>query len=204
VSARIYLEGGGDGKDLKMRCQKGFHNLLKKQTQLEGRLPHLVACGGRERVYDRFKISHSQSGSDEYVAMLIDSEEPVKDIEKTWSHLKERDGWKRPKGAKDDQVLFMTTCMETWIITDRDALRSHYRSDCLQLSSLPALDNIENRSRHDVQGGLENATRNCVNTYKKGKRSFEILGKLAPDTLRQYLPSFVRVCEVLNRKLLKQ
>ena len=42
-----------------------------------------------------------------YVAMLIDSEDPIDDIEATWHHLREsqRDGWAKPEGARDDQVL---------------------------------------------------------------------------------------------------
>ena len=30
VGARIYLEGGGDSKDGKVRCREGFRKLLKK------------------------------------------------------------------------------------------------------------------------------------------------------------------------------
>ncbi len=51
--------------------------------------------------------------------MLVDSEYPVANIEKTWEHLKQRDNWDRPAGADDEHVLLMTTCMETWIATDR-------------------------------------------------------------------------------------
>jgi hypothetical protein len=66
---------------------------------------------------------------------------------------------------------------------------------------LPALNNLENVSRQDVQEGLENATRNCANAYRKGKRSFEILGKLNPETLTPNLPSFRRICRILDEKL---
>ena len=48
---------------------------------------------------------------------------------------------------------------------------------------------------------LVHATRNCSNAYAKGKRSFEVLGKLTPDTLDKYLPSFVRVCRILQANL---
>lgn len=71
------------------------------------------------------------------VFMLIDSEDPMANIEATWPHLKVRDGWEKPENAGDEQVLMMTTCMETWIVADRAALKSHFGQN-LQESGLPA------------------------------------------------------------------
>jgi hypothetical protein len=90
--------------------------------------------------------------------------------------------------------------METLIVADRDALADHY-GDKLQISALPALVNLESRARHDVQDQLFHATRNCRNAYAKGKRSFEILPKLKPDTLSGCLPSFVRCRRILDQIL---
>jgi hypothetical protein len=80
--------------------------------------------------------------------MLVDSEDPVDDPDKTWAHLKKRDGWDRPSGATDEQVLLMTTCMETWIVADRATIKAHYLQK-LQESGLPATYDLENRSRQD-------------------------------------------------------
>ena len=131
--------------------------------------------------------------------MLIDSEDSVSDPEQTWAHLASRDGWTRPAGADDEQVLFMTTCMETWIAADRDTLRAHY-GPRLQENALPPLEGLEQRNRHDVHGGLAHATRNCSNAYAKGKRSFEVVGKLDPTALAR-LPAFARVLRILGQKL---
>ena len=180
VSARIYLEGGGDSKDGKTRCREGFHKLLQK-CGLTGRMPRLIASGGRNNAFDSFKTAHSNSPRTEYVALMIDSEDPVSNIEETWNHLRERDGWSRPQGAKDDQVLFMTTCMETWIVADRRTLEEHF-GQSLQVNALPAPVNLEDRGRRDVQGSLENATRRSPGPYSKGPKSFAVLGKLDPDT----------------------
>ncbi len=122
------------------------------------------------------------------------------DVEQAWDHLRARDGWQAPEGASDEQVLLMVTCMETWIATDRDTLGKHYGAN-LQESALPPLDNMETRARNDVSKSLERATSKCRNAYTKGKRSFEILGKLNPETLRRYLPSFVRCERILREKL---
>jgi len=198
VRAYIYIEGGGDSKQLKVQCRKGFRQLLER-CGFSGRMPRLVACGGRSAAYGDFKTAH-ESNKAEYVAMLIDSEKPVSNPEETWDHLRNCDRWERPDGADDEQVLFMTTCMETWIVADRDTLRQHYGSS-LQESALPSLISLEQGNRQDIQEGLKRATRNCSNAYQKGKRSFEILGKLEPETMESHLPAFQRAKRILNEKL---
>lgn len=199
MSASIYLEGGGDSKELHIRCREGFRKLFEN-SGFKGRMPRLYACGGRSSTYEDFSIGHSGRNNADYVAMLIDSEDPLKDLEAAWAHLEKRDGWNRPENAEDSQVLFMTTCMETWIITDRKALAEHYGRN-LQDSALPSANDLEQRSRYEIQGSLYHATRNCPNTYTKGKRSFEILAKLSPEELENKLPSFARAKRILNERL---
>ena len=135
--------------------------------------------------------------SDAFVAMLVDSEDPIANVEETWKHLKTRDNWVRPAGAADEQVFLMTTCMETWIVADPVTLKSHY-GQCLQVSALPSLVKLENRNRHDVQKKLFHATRKCSNAYAKGKRSFEVLAILDVGELMK-LPSFARMVRILNQ-----
>jgi len=194
VKAKIYIEGGGD-KLLDILCQKGFHKLIKK-CGFTGRMPRLVPWGARGFVYKRFKADHAKKASSDYIAMLIDSEDPVANINETWNHLKTRDKWNKPQGATDEQVLFMTTCMETWIVADRATLKSHYLK--LNAKKLPPLNDLENRNRHEIQDKLKEATKNCTNKYEKGKRSYEILGKLNPEALRNNLPSFERMYLILK------
>ena len=145
-------------------------------------------------------IGHAKRKAGDYIAILADSEDPMEDIENTWVHLKMRDQWDKPVGAVDEQVLLMTTCMETWIVTDRTALRDHYGQQ-LQENALPSLDKLENRLRRDVHDKLVHASRNCLNAYSKGKRSFEVLAKLDPAVLKQHLPSFARVDRILKAML---
>ena len=199
MSANIYLEGGGDSKELHIRCRAGFRKLLEN-SGFTGRLPRLTACGGRAAAFNDFQTGHATKSETDYVAMLIDSEEPLADLETAWQHLHLHDGWVTPTGATDEQVLFMTTCMETWIVTDRTTLAEHYGSQ-LQESALPALQDPESRTRQEVQQKLAHATRNCVNAYAKGKRSFEVLGKLSPTELKKHLPSFRRMLRILGEEL---
>ncbi len=201
MNITIYIEGGGDSKDLHTLCRKGFRKLLEK-CEFKDHMPKLVSCGGRNLAFKKFQIALAKKSNSDYIAMLIDSENILADLNATWDHLKISDGWNKPSGSENDQVLFMTTCMETWIIADRDALAEHYGSD-LQKSALLSLVNLESRSRQEIQESLSNATCNCSNAYKKGKRSFHVLEKLSPNKLELYLPSFVRVKHILEDRLLK-
>ena len=91
--------------------------------------------------------------------------------------------------------------METWIMSDREALRKVFGAR-LQVSALLPVDDLEQRSRSDVQLALENATRNCGpnKVYHKGRRSFQVLAELNPGTLMD-LPHFKRFIEALNSRL---
>jgi hypothetical protein len=103
VSAYIYLEGGGAGpksKETDIRCREGFRKLLEN-CGFHGRMPRLVACGARGAAFDDFPRGHAASQAD-YVALWIDSEDPIQDLESTWEHLDARDNWKRPADAADD------------------------------------------------------------------------------------------------------
>jgi hypothetical protein len=202
VKVTLYLEGGArgaDSKELQTRCREGFCKLLEKCGYKE-RLPRLFACGPRDAAFHDFKIALAGKRAGEYVALWIDSEDPLTNLEAAWAHLKGRDGWTKPAAAVDDQVLFMTTCMETWIVADRAAMKDHYGAK-LQASALPSPMKLEKRGRHDVQDKLVHATRNCTNAYAKGKRSFEILAELSPATLQKHLPSFARARRILDQKL---
>lgn len=151
-----------------------------------------------DQLINRVGEQLARRGGD-YVAMLVDSEDPIADVDKTWDHLKTRDDWDWPLGAVDEQVLLMTTCMETWIVADRAALTGYYDHN-LQENALPPLHNLEDRDRHDVHHKLEHATRNCSNAYAKGKHSFEVLGELDPVALNA-LPSFSRMVRILRNRL---
>ena len=160
-------------------------------------MPTLSAVGSRESAFDRFKTALSDMDNSDFVVLLIDSEDPVTDVERTWDHLRRRDGWSRPEGATDDQVMLMTTSMETWIATDHNTLRGRFPRDFNE-NPLPALPGIESRNRNDVFIALRRAT---GNGYSKGRVSFELLGELDPNVLRQHLPSFRRARRILNEKL---
>jgi hypothetical protein len=200
VSSYIYLEGdgGAQSKEVDIRCREGFRKLLEN-CGFHQRMPRLVACGPRRTAFEDFSSAYSKKQAD-YAGLWIDSEEPLAKLEAPWDHLQELESWTRPSDAVDDQVLFMTTCMETWIVADRAALTAHFGAE-IQDSALPPLVHLEARSRHEIQDKLIRATRECSNSDQKGRRSFAILGKLNPDILEKHLPSFARVRRILGARL---
>ncbi len=201
MSARVYLEGGGNSKEGKVRCREGFRKLFEK-CGFSGRMPALVACGARNDAYDDFKIAHAEAASADFIGLLVDSEDPVADIEQTWQHVGQGDvdNWPKPSGATEKQLMLMTTSMETWMVADREALKAHC-GPRLNESALPAVQNMEQRDRHTILNALQAASRDCPGPYAKGPKSFELLGKLDPVVLEQHLPSFKRVRRILDGNL---
>lgn len=208
MSVKIYVEGGGDSKLLQVQCRAGFRKLFER-AGFEGRMPAVVACGGRQSAYDRFRTATSLGSGEAYPMLLVDSEDPVAspdgrvDAPEAWNHLASRDGWSRPPGVRNDQAQLMATCMETWIVADRGALQEAFGS-CLRVNALPPVAGLELRSRHDLQDRLEKATRDCGRdkAYRKGRRSFQVLQCLDPEVLKPLLLHFRRLLHSLEAHLL--
>ncbi len=203
TEAKIYVEGGGNSKELQSRCREGFKKLLEASGKFPNRLPRIIACGSRNDAFSDFKAEMSTKKT-LYVALLVDSEDSVADTEKPWEHLKKRDDWDCPIGVSDDQVFLMTTCMETWIIADREGLQTFFERHrpCLQKAGLPAAESLETKPRHSIQDSLMTATKHCASPYAKTARSFEALANVDPKVLRLLLPSFARMERILDNKLL--
>ncbi len=200
MRAKIHVEGGGPPDRLtNIRCREGFRKLLAKCGLDDSRL-QVTACGGGGDAWNDFRDAHADAGDQYYVALLIDSESPVANREETWKHLTEKRSWQRPPDARDDQVFFMTTCMETWIVADRSALRAHF-GQCLLVDELPDLDGLEELRPGTVKNRLQDATRSCPAPYRKGRNSFEVLSRLDPTVLEEHLPSFRRARRILTEKL---
>jgi hypothetical protein len=193
VKIVLLVEGGGDTPALQSECRKGFRLLLEK-AGFQGRMPEIVACGSRNQTFKDFKVALQDSSA--LAMMLIDSEDPV--VLLPWSHLKTRDGWVQPSGTSENQVQFMTTCMETWLMADPETLTSFF-GDGFKAGKLLPIVNLESRPRDKVQDSLVDATRDCgrVKKYQKGKRSFQVLAKLNPSVLLQ-LKYFKRLVDELN------
>ena len=196
VSIRLYVEGGGDGKALRTACREGFRTFIEK-AGLSDQMPRIVACGGRDEAYDKFKIAHASQ--DGISLLLVDAERPV-DQAGAWRHLQQApDKWPRPAGAADDQCHLMAQIMESWFLADRDALQEFYGQG-YRGDALPQHPQIEQIAKDDVLDGLDRAARQTSKReYNKGPHSFKILARLDPEKVQNASPHAKRFIEALFR-----
>jgi hypothetical protein len=203
VTVRIYVEGGGDhNKFLQTQCRRGFSEFFRK-AGLVGRMPRIVACGGRRHAYDSFRTSHENAGMYDFSILLVDSEAPVVGTD-PWEHVRLRagDGWQCPGGASQDQIHLMVQAMEAWFHADKEMLQKYFGQG-FRLAALRPRPDIDNIPKADLFTGMQMATRDCVKKgeYSKGQHSFEILAQIDPAKVRASSPAHAgRLFSVLDRK----
>lgn len=197
MSIKVYVEGGGDRKDLKTRCRQGFSTFLRK-AGLEGRMPRIVASGARQNAYNSFCTAFRMAQDGEFIVLLVDSEAPVTEQNAPWTHLRLRDGWDQPPGTDDDNAHLMVQCMEAWFFADADALQAYYGPH-FNANAIPDRKDIENIPKQDLFRTLKSATRN-TQEYDKGGHSFGILSHLDPDKVKAASPYANRLIRVLLDK----
>lgn len=194
VSARIYIEGGGEGQLLDTLFRQGWTAFFKA-AGLEGRMPRIVRGQGRQRTFDLFVTAVENPRVGELPLLLVDSEGPFAQGHTVWEHLKTRDDWERPADAREDQAFLMVQLMETWFLADRNLLRWYFGS-ALREEPLKAWPVLAEVPKSTVLQALNQATAACRTPYAKGKVSFELLAKLNPTSVEQACPDARRL---LNR-----
>jgi hypothetical protein len=93
---RIYVEGGGEGRQTKAAVREGFQRLLRGIV-LEARSQRvrwqIVACGPRKAAFENFlMVLDTHPGA--FNVLLVDSEGPVNNGPK--EYLRSRDDWNLP------------------------------------------------------------------------------------------------------------
>jgi hypothetical protein len=170
-------------------------------------MPRIVACGSRKNAYDSFCTAIEQ-GEEAY--LLVDSEDPVAADHQRgddssewlpWAHLHRRQGdhWPHPPGAEESQCHLMVRCMESWFLADSDTLEAFFDQG-FNSNALPnAANPIETIDKKRVYQTLAAATRDCQtkSSYDKGKHSFELLGLIDPNKVKDASPWAKRFIEYL-------
>lgn len=199
MKVTVYVEGGGDKRELKSKCRRGFRSFFSK-AGLHGGLPKVVACGGRDQAYDRFCTAVAHQPED-FNVLLVDSEGPVV-ATGPWVHLTQRDGWHRPAGAGEDSAHLMVQVMESWFLADRDCL-ARYFGDGFRPSALPAEQRaIEDISKEDLAQALQEAPRQSrKRQYAKGRDSFALLGLLDAKMVLAASPHAQKLVDAVSRAM---
>ena len=200
MTVKVHIEGGGDGRELRARCRKGFSSFFEA-ADLAGRMPRVIACGGRQSAYTKFLAALASGNEREFIVLLVDGEGPVAGGSGEWLHLMHRDGWEKPEEATDGNAHLMVQCMEAWFLADKDRLAVFFGRG-FNRNALPGHRNIKEIAKADVFEGLKNATRQCRSKshYGKGRHSFEILSEVDPALVVAASPHAKRLVEILLEK----
>lgn len=183
TEVRIYVEGGGDGKDTKAQLREGFAKFLAElvQSARDRRTRwNIIACGSRQAAYDHF-VWARQSYPETLNILLVDSEGPV--TVGPWQHVGTRDNW-ASVGASASNLYLMTQLMESWLVADAEALQVFYGNE-FNPNPIPKQQNIEAVGKSQVMDALLHATRNTQKgEYHKSRHAPKLLALVRPAHVR--------------------
>lgn len=184
MSTVVYVEGGGDAKSTRLRCQEGFRGLIDKLLP-GGRRPRIVACGTRRAAFDRFVDGLRQHGDDACL-LLVDSEGPLPDGLSPWERLARSDAWQRPTSVGDEHVHLMVQCMEAWLIAD-DAALARFYGQGFKIDSLPRRTNVEHVRKEDVSArpGFGHPRDEDQGPVRQGPTQLRAVGARVSDARRR-------------------
>ncbi len=194
---RIFVEGGGDRRELLDKCRNAFGRFFEK-AELGERRPKVIACGSRHSAYEDYCSALARGSSEDIYLLLVDSEAQFQwrgMSGEFWGHVLNREGdrWDRPEKATEDQLHFMVETMENWFYADQDLLL-HYFGEGFSINALAKRKEIEEIPKSDVNTQLANATRvSKKGEYRKASHSFAILEKLSPQKVAALAPVACRL-----------
>ena len=195
----IYMEGG-DGKDTKAALRQGMDALLHPLKEVaRARALHwkLVPCGGRDKALQGFRNA-AVNGDDAIVVLLVDAEGSVDRAPHL--HLQSRAGWNMDF-ADEDTINLMVQTMETWIVSDLDALSRYYGQN-FNGNVLPSRENLEEVAKEEVARALNRATEHTTKgCYHKIRHASDLLKRIDVERVKQRCPYCARLFNVLGRMI---
>jgi len=199
VSARLYVEGGGDRREQQALLRQAFATLLDKAGFGRPRAPTIICAGSRNHAFREFCNALQAHGN---AALLLVDAEAAAD-QAPWPHVHRRDGWTKPDGASDDQLHLMVQMMENWFLCDRRSLADYFGNGFGE-RHLPGTETeVESLAKQQVAEGLRMATRGSrKGEYGKGAHSAELLARVDPERLRRAAPHFEKLLAALNVRLI--
>lgn len=198
MSARLYVEGGGDRREQQALLRQAFASLLDKAGFGRPRAPTVVCAGSRNHAFREFCNALQIHGD---AALLLVDAEAAAD-ETPWPHVRRRDGWAKPDAASDDQLHLMVQMMENWFLCDRGMLADYFGRGFGERHLPGAEGDVESLGKAQVAEGLRMATRGSrKGEYGKGAHSAELLARIDPQRLRRAAPHFEKLLAALSARL---
>ena len=187
MSVTIFFEGGGDKEATQSRCREGLSKYFAKLRPPGSRLK-IVAGGGRQQTFNKYKIAVLNCRVGESLALLVDSEKPVT-TKSAAEHLRTCDGWDFT-GLLNHGVFLMVQTMEAWFLADRETLAVFYNGGFLPHSLPGTAANIETIRKEDIEPALKKATRNTrtKGEYHKIEHGTALLALIDPAKVEKASP----------------
>lgn len=179
---RIYIEGGGDGRETKSDFRRGFSQFFEQiiESARTKRIRwRIIACGSRESCRDDF-IYALESHPQAFNILLVDSECEV--TTSTKLHLKERDNWTLP--CSEDHCYLMAQTMEAWLIADPETLSDYYGTR-FNINAIPTPTDVEQITKETLYSSLITASRNTQKgEYAKIRHGATLIGLINTQIVR--------------------
>ncbi|GDZ94655.1 hypothetical protein PA905_26110 [Planktothrix agardhii CCAP 1459/11A] len=184
VEIRIYVEGGGDGKESKAAFREGMSKFLKRLTGEQQQIKiTCVVCGSRNAAHRNFTHDLT-SHPDAINLLLVDSEDFVR-VSSARQHLMNRDSWDDLSGIDENDIHLMVQVMESWLIADIDTLANYYGQG-FNRNAIPRNNNVEQISKAQIESTLKRATqRTKKGEYHKIKHGPKILAMIDVSIVRE-------------------
>ena len=183
---RVYIEGGAEGKIADADFRRGWKKFLNELHELARNNNfnslEIVRGKGRGNAYRRFK-KHKNEHPNDLCVLLVDSETKVPQGSSVWEVVKNREGdkWERPSWATENHLYLMVEFVETWLLTDQEALKAFFKRNFNE-KILPTT-NLENRDKSEIEQALKKATQKTSIQYKHGL-AHKILELVRPSNVK--------------------
>jgi len=183
----VFVEGGAKGRTENSDFRRGwgtFLSELRNVAQVHGYHTLSIVRGfGRKETFESFK-NHKIRCPEDLCILLVDSETSAPSNVPVWDVVKNRkdDGWQRPTWATERHLYLMAHMVETWLLTDQEALQLFFKRG-FDASRLPTT-NLETRSKRDVDDALERATKTAQRGSYRHGQAHEIIEIVRPEKVK--------------------
>jgi hypothetical protein len=191
------MEGGGQTAEAKAAIRQGmgeFLRSLRESARRKGWHWKVVACGSRTQARDAFLNARTQEPTVQAI-LLVDAETAVTGASR--QHLATHDRWPLA-GVPDLDVHLMAQVMETWLVSDPEALHAFYGQG-FHAGALPSHVDLEQVSKEQIAQSLENATKGTQKgRYHKVDHGSRLLERVQPAVARGRCQHCERLFSVLG------
>lgn len=145
----------------------------------------------------------SNKHPDDLCVLLVDAEMPVPQGSRVWDIVahREGDGWQRPPWATERHLFLMVHFVETWLLTDQDALALFFKRG-FNPRALPTTK-LEERTKAEIEQALNDATKNSAKGAYRHGQAHEIIENVRPEKVKQ-LAHGERLFETLGSLIIEE